>query len=89
MSRKAQKRVAADADSALQLVKGGGGALVREQVVASASRKFLCWVDEGKVVEWLGEFPLPVEVLPMAREVVARALRGRGGGGVAGGACDG
>ena len=64
-----------EADSALQLVKGCGGALVREQVVASASREFLCLVDEGKVVERLGGSPLPVEVLPMARA---------GGAGVAG-----
>ena len=68
-----------EADGALRLVKGGGGALVREKVIASASREFLCLVDEGKVVERLGGFPLPVEVLPMARAVVERSLRGRGG----------
>ena len=68
-----------EADRELRLIKGGGGALLREKIIAEASREFLCLVDEGKVVERLGAFPLPVEVLPMARAVVERALRGRGG----------
>jgi ribose 5-phosphate isomerase A len=63
----------------LHLVKGGGGALTREKIVAAASRRFVCIVDEKKVVERLGAFPLPVEVIPMARNLVARQLRGLGG----------
>jgi ribose 5-phosphate isomerase A len=63
----------------LHLVKGGGGALTREKIVAAASRRFLCIVDDQKLVERLGRFPLPVEVIPMAREYVARQLRRLGG----------
>ena len=63
----------------LQLVKGGGGALTREKVVAAASRRFVCIVDDSKVVDVLGRFPVPVEVIPMARSLVARQLVRLGG----------
>ena len=63
----------------LDLVKGGGGALTREKIVAAASRRFVCIVDDAKLVPVLGRFPLPVEVIPMARSMVARRLAGRGG----------
>lgn len=62
-----------------QLIKGGGGALAREKIVAASSREFVCIVDESKCVDVLGRFPLPVEVIPMARGLVARALVGLGG----------
>ncbi|MFT3841965.1 MAG: ribose-5-phosphate isomerase RpiA [Myxococcaceae bacterium] len=62
-----------------QLIKGGGGALTREKIVAAAAKRYVCIVDESKVVEVLGKFPLPVEVIPMARELIARQLRARGG----------
>lgn len=62
-----------------QLVKGGGGALTREKIVAAASKQFVCIVDETKVVDILGQFPLPVEVIPMARSLVARQLVKLGG----------
>jgi ribose 5-phosphate isomerase A len=62
-----------------QLIKGGGGALTREKIVAASSREFVCIVDESKCVPKLGVFPLPVEVIPMARGLVARALVGLGG----------
>lgn len=58
----------------LQLIKGGGGALTREKVLAAASRRFVCIVDDSKLVGMLGTFPLPIEVLPMAQELVARRL---------------
>lgn len=61
------------------LIKGGGGALTREKVIAAASRKFVCIIDDGKLVELLGAFPLPVEVIPMARSYVARQLVALGG----------
>ena len=61
------------------LIKGGGGALTREKIVAAASRQFVCIVDETKVVDVLGRFPLPVEVIPMARSLVARELAKLGG----------
>ena len=61
------------------LIKGGGGALTREKVVAAASRRFVCIVDESKHVDFLGAFPLPVEVIPMARSFVARQLTRLGG----------
>ena len=61
------------------LVKGGGGALTREKIVAAASRSFVCIVDDSKIVGRLGRFPLPVEVIPMARSLVARALVRLGG----------
>ncbi len=63
----------------LQLIKGGGGALTREKIVAAASRKFVCIADESKLVDILGAFPLPVEVIPMARSYVARELVKLGG----------
>lgn len=62
-----------------RLIKGGGGALTREKIVAGASRKFVCIVDETKRVNILGKFPLPIEVIPMARSFVARKLAGMGG----------
>jgi len=58
----------------LQLIKGGGGALTREKVLAAAARRFVCIVDDTKLVGMLGGFPLPVEVLPMAQEFVARRI---------------
>ncbi len=63
----------------LHLIKGGGGALTREKIVAAASRKFVCIADDSKLVDVLGNFPLPVEVIPMARSYVARELLKRGG----------
>lgn len=63
----------------LQLIKGGGGALTREKIVAAASRRFVCIADDSKLVDVLGEFPLPVEVIPMARSLVARKLTALGG----------
>ncbi|MES9935245.1 MAG: ribose-5-phosphate isomerase RpiA [Sedimenticola sp.] len=63
----------------LHLIKGGGGALTREKIVAGASRKFVCIADGSKLVDVLGEFPLPVEVIPMARSHVARQLVKMGG----------
>lgn len=61
------------------LVKGGGGALTREKIVAAASRRFVCIMDDSKLVVRLGAFPLPVEVIPMARSFVARELVKLGG----------
>lgn len=63
----------------LHLIKGGGGALTREKIIAAASRKFVCIADQSKLVDLLGKFPLPVEVIPMARSYVARQLVKRGG----------
>ncbi len=63
----------------LDLIKGGGGALTREKIVAAASRRFICIIDDSKLVPMLGRFPLPVEVIPMARSLVARRLVGLGG----------
>jgi ribose 5-phosphate isomerase A len=68
-----------EADEHLRLIKGGGGALTREKIVAAASREFICIVDESKLVRVLGKFPLPVEVIPMARSYVARELVRLGG----------
>ncbi|MFT7650978.1 MAG: ribose 5-phosphate isomerase A [Limisphaerales bacterium] len=62
-----------------QLIKGGGAALTREKIVACAAEQFICIVDESKLVDTLGKFPLPVEVIPMARSLVARALVNLGG----------
>ncbi len=62
-----------------QLIKGGGGALTREKIVAAASRKFVCIADESKLVRRLGAYPLPVEVIPMARSYVAREIIALGG----------
>jgi ribose 5-phosphate isomerase A len=61
------------------LVKGGGGALTREKIIAAASKKFVCIADESKCVDVLGKFPLPVEVIPMARSYVAREMVKLGG----------
>jgi ribose 5-phosphate isomerase A len=63
----------------LQMIKGGGGALTREKIIAAASRKFVCIVDESKYVPVLGKFPLPIEVIPMARSYVAREIVKLGG----------
>lgn len=63
----------------LHLIKGGGGALTREKIVAAASDKFVCIADDSKLVDVLGTFPLPVEVIPMARSYVARQIVKLGG----------
>jgi len=63
----------------LAMIKGGGGALTREKIVAAVARKFVCIADKTKLVEVLGKFPLPVEVIPMARSYVARELVKLGG----------
>ena len=63
-----------ESNKRLQLIKGGGAALTREKVLAGAARKFLCIADDSKLVGMLGSFPLPIEVLPMAQEFVARQL---------------
>jgi len=62
-----------------QLIKGGGAALTREKIIAAAARRFVCIADEAKLVDTLGAFPLPVEVIPMARAYVSRALARLGG----------
>jgi len=61
------------------LVKGGGGALTREKIVAAASLQFICVIDDTKIVDRLGRFPLPVEVIPLARRLVTRELEALGG----------
>lgn len=66
-------------DPHLNLIKGGGGALTREKIIAACSKKFLCIVDESKEVEILGRFPLPIEVIPMARSYVGRSILKLGG----------
>ena len=63
-----------EATKHLHLVKGGGGALTREKILAGASRRFVCIIDETKLVGTLGKFPLPIEVIPMARSFVARQM---------------
>lgn len=63
----------------LSLIKGGGGALTREKIIAGASDKFVCIADESKLVDVMGKFPLPVEVIPMARSYIARKLVALGG----------
>jgi ribose 5-phosphate isomerase A len=63
----------------LAMIKGGGGALTREKIVAAVARKFVCIADQSKLVDVLGKFPLPVEVIPMARSYVARELVKLGG----------
>lgn len=68
-----------EVNHARQLIKGGGAALTREKIVANAADEFICIVDESKVVDTLGRFPLPIEVIPMARSLVARALVQLGG----------
>jgi ribose 5-phosphate isomerase A len=66
-------------DASLAMIKGGGGALTREKIVAAVARSFVCICDASKLVEVLGKFPLPVEVIPMARAYVARQLAAIGG----------
>jgi len=68
-----------ESNNFLQLIKGGGGALTREKIIAAASDKFVCIADESKLVDVLGKFPLPVEVVPMARSYVAREIVKMGG----------
>jgi ribose 5-phosphate isomerase A len=63
----------------LHLIKGGGGALTREKIVAAVSKRFVCIADDSKLVDILGKFPLPIEVIPMARSYVARQLIKLGG----------
>jgi ribose 5-phosphate isomerase A len=63
-----------EATKHFQLIKGGGGALTREKVLAGAARKFVCIIDDSKLVGMLGDFPLPIEVIPMAQSFVARKL---------------
>jgi ribose 5-phosphate isomerase A len=63
-----------EATKHLQLIKGGGGALTREKILAGASRKFVCVIDDSKQVGMLGSFPLPIEVIPMAQSFVARKM---------------
>ncbi len=63
----------------LHMIKGGGGALTREKIVAAASKKFICVCDASKLVDVLGKFPLPIEVIPMARSSVARQMVALGG----------
>jgi ribose 5-phosphate isomerase A len=68
-----------ESNKQLHLIKGGGGALTREKIVAAASKKFVCIADESKLVDVLGDFSLPVEVIPMARSYVAREIVKLGG----------
>jgi len=68
-----------EANQYLQLIKGGGGALTREKIVAAVAKQFVCVADESKLVEVLGTFPLPIEVIPMARSYIARQLVKMGG----------
>jgi len=68
-----------EATRRLQLIKGGGGALTREKIVAAVGRRFVCIVDDSKLVDVLGGFPLPVEVIPMARSYAARQIVKLGG----------
>lgn len=68
-----------EANHRLELIKGGGAALTREKIVAACAREFVCIADVGKYVETLGAFPLPIEVIPMARSYVARELVKLGG----------
>jgi ribose 5-phosphate isomerase A len=68
-----------ESDDNLHLIKGGGGALTREKIIAAAADKFVCIADESKLVDVLGKFPLPVEVVPMSRSYVAREIVKMGG----------
>lgn len=68
-----------ESDHYLNLIKGGGGALTREKIIAGMSDKFVCIADESKLVDVMGNFPLPVEVIPMARSFIARELVKLGG----------
>ena len=63
-----------EATDKLNLIKGGGGALTREKILAAASRKFICIIDDSKLVPFLGKFPLPIEVIPMARSFISREM---------------
>lgn len=69
-----------ECDPHRRLIKGGGAALTREKIIAEASEKFVCVVDPAKCVDVLGKFPLPIEVIPMARSLVAREIVARTGG---------
>src|SRR5579863_9106366 len=68
-----------ECDGNKNLIKGGGAALTREKIIAAASRRFVCMIDPSKRVDVLGRFPLPIEVIPMARGYVAREIVKRGG----------
>jgi ribose 5-phosphate isomerase A len=68
-----------EATAERHLIKGGGGALTREKIIAAAARRFVCIIDDCKLVQALGKFPLPIEVIPMARALVARQLTAAGG----------
>jgi ribose 5-phosphate isomerase A len=68
-----------ECDAHKRLIKGGGAALTREKIVAQASKTFVCVIDSGKRVELLGKFPLPIEVIPMARSLIGREIAKRGG----------
>lgn len=68
-----------EVNTAHQLIKGGGGALTREKIIAAVAKKFVCIVDQSKKVDLLGKFPLPIEVIPMARSYVARQIVKLGG----------
>jgi ribose 5-phosphate isomerase A len=68
-----------EANEHLQMIKGGGGALTREKIIAHMAKTFICIADESKLVPVLGKFPLPIEVIPMARSMIARELVKRGG----------
>jgi ribose 5-phosphate isomerase A len=68
-----------ESDRDLRLIKGGGAALTREKIVAAASKRFVCIADDSKLVDVLGKFPLPIEVIPMARSYVAREIVKLGG----------
>ena len=63
-----------EATKNLHLIKGGGGALTREKILAASAKKFVCIVDDSKIVDRLGKFPLPIEVLPMAQSYIAREI---------------
>jgi ribose 5-phosphate isomerase A len=68
-----------ESDGQLRLIKGGGAALTREKIIAAASKRFVCIADDSKLVDVLGKFPLPIEVIPMARSYVAREIVKLGG----------
>ncbi len=68
-----------ECDTHRRLIKGGGAALTREKIVAAASKKFVCIIDSSKQVELLGKFPVPIEVIPMARSLIGREIVKRGG----------